>query len=380
MNNNQKTNDRYSGIALQSSAATIGRNSESPPHSYRPIEILPPREYKSLNKNMSDKELKESWLAASETAADGDKHLVAILKITTEDYDRENEKMLISGAKLDHYRANPVILWNHDTTIPAVGKALDIWASTDGALYIEAEFDNTDEFAGRLFRKMQQGIIRFCSIGFIPLAVEEISDTGDTGYPYHTRSLIHTSWELFEVSLVNVPMNPYAGGALFPNLHNPNNQEKKQYNKNKRGDNMSGLYNPETAFEKISERLHKNITETLSEIPSELQEIISDRCIKNIYDPIYDYSNKDYKPADKWKKAKDYFSQYKAGRKISNTNMNKLSQAKDLLSEVIDSATVDNESDDTETDESENKSIKPKADEGKRKVKYSAIAKKIYNQ
>lgn len=367
-------------ISDSSSSNSTGRaNNEFLPRSYRPVEILPPSSYKSI-KAGNDKELKDYWLADSEEDSEKDIYRTAILKITTEDYDRENERMLISGAKLDHYKANPVVLWNHDTTIPAIGKALNVWTESN-AIYIEAEFDNTDEFANKLLRKLRQGIIKYCSIGFIPL--KTAAEKRDIIlHPEHKetyeniQSLVtHTAWELFEVSLVNIPMNPYAGGALVPKSY----QEKKQNNKNERGGNMPELYNPQEVFEKIAERLHKSITDELSDLPDTDKEKLSDRCIKNIFDPIYEYSDKE--KFDNAKNSTSYFekaikefnTQLKAGRKISNTNMNKLSQARDLLSAVIDSATVDNGDDDEAIDKEDNKNIKAQSKKTKRKVRYSEI-------
>jgi hypothetical protein len=46
---------------------------------------------------------------------------------STESEDRVGDVILASGWELDAYLANPVILWAHDYSRPAIGKAEKVW-------------------------------------------------------------------------------------------------------------------------------------------------------------------------------------------------------------------------------------------------------------
>lgn len=101
-------------------------------------------------------------------------------------------------ADLTRYLANPIIGYGHDywgrDQLP-IGRA----AATviDGAqLLIEPEFDQDDEFAVAVERKLRAGYLNAVSIGF------DVHDVDELGVPGR--------WEMFETSVVPIPMDAAA--------------------------------------------------------------------------------------------------------------------------------------------------------------------------
>lgn len=119
--------------------------------------------------------------------------------------DRDQERVDPAGADFKNFKKNPVVLWAHDYTRPAIAKITNPKVK-DGRVVGKVEFDDkeTDEFAWMIGQKVKKGIISAGSIGFKPTTVEFVDDAKDS-----TR-LIHRKWELMEFSICNVPSNPNA--------------------------------------------------------------------------------------------------------------------------------------------------------------------------
>jgi len=119
--------------------------------------------------------------------------------------DRDSERVDPAGADFKNFKRNPVVLWAHDYTRPAIGKIMNPKVK-DGKVVGRVEFDDkeTDEFAWMIGQKVKKGIISAGSIGFKPNTVEFVDEPKDS-----TR-LVHRKWELMEFSICNVPSNPNA--------------------------------------------------------------------------------------------------------------------------------------------------------------------------
>ena len=119
--------------------------------------------------------------------------------------DRDQERVDPTGADFKNFKRNPVVLWAHDYTRPAIGKIANAKVK-DGKVVGKVEFDDkdTDEFAWMIGQKVKKGIISAGSIGFKPTKVEFVEEPKDA-----TR-LVHRNWELMEFSICNVPSNPNA--------------------------------------------------------------------------------------------------------------------------------------------------------------------------
>jgi len=123
---------------------------------------------------------------------------------TLSDYsvDRDNERIDPEGWDVKNFKGNPIMLWQHDTSIPAIGTVEGIRKSkAEGALLGKPQFDMDDPFAAMLANKVAKGILTKGSVGFRSLQVE-ISDNDK-----EKADLIHRKQELYEFSIVNIPSN-----------------------------------------------------------------------------------------------------------------------------------------------------------------------------
>lgn len=116
--------------------------------------------------------------------------------------DRGDEIISTDAWKLDNFKKNPVILLNHgmDPQIGStpVGVATEVRPTKDG-LFIKAKLSQLDDPVIKRIRGLvEERILRAFSVGFNPLETETDQKTG-------ARKI--TSAELFEVSIVGVPMN-----------------------------------------------------------------------------------------------------------------------------------------------------------------------------
>jgi HK97 family phage prohead protease len=106
------------------------------------------------------------------------------------------------GWILDAYKINPVILWSHNHSIPAIGIAenLNIIKDLQGVV----TFDEEDPFSASILSKVKRGIIKAGSVGFLPLEIEWVEDKDAREFFRYTKQ------ELVEFSICNVPANPFA--------------------------------------------------------------------------------------------------------------------------------------------------------------------------
>jgi hypothetical protein len=126
--------------------------------------------------------------------------------ITTPNYDRGNDRVFPTGAILDNYNRNPVVMWLHDYhgSTPSggipVAKCPYLKVTEEGIIAGPPQFLEGDPFAERVKNAWKQGYIKTASIGFSPVDYEE-NERG--GFDYKT-------WEMLEWSLVPIPMNAEA--------------------------------------------------------------------------------------------------------------------------------------------------------------------------
>ena len=122
-------------------------------------------------------------------------------------------RALTSGARLDRFKNNPVMLWMHfrDEGCQYWGESKPIGHWED----IEVEedritavpyFDLADDLSKLICAKVEEGTINATSIG-----LQTIATTKDEKYllPGQTRETI-TEWELIEASFVDIPANANA--------------------------------------------------------------------------------------------------------------------------------------------------------------------------
>jgi HK97 family phage prohead protease len=151
---------------------------------------------------MEEKEL--DYLEAVITKAD-DGSFIAVA--STNSVDRHGEIVDNNGWDLKSFKKNPVILWAHDHSEPAIGVSKKTWVDGVGKkakLMITPVLHDVTDKAKAIKTLVEMGIINSLSVGFKPLE----SPDGVT----------FTKNELLEVSMVNVPANADAMMMAYKSL------------------------------------------------------------------------------------------------------------------------------------------------------------------
>lgn len=128
---------------------------------------------------------------------------------TKESPDRTGDIVRTAGWEFDNFQKNPVFLWNHDPSIPPIGKILKI-ERMDKEVLFEVEFASAsvNEFADTVFKLFSNGFLSAVSVGFIPKDMEPIfSDDGMLVGVDIIRQ------ELLELSAVAIPAHQDALAA-----------------------------------------------------------------------------------------------------------------------------------------------------------------------
>jgi HK97 family phage prohead protease len=118
--------------------------------------------------------------------------------------DRDDERILVKGWDLKDFKKNPVLLWSHDHSRPAIGymkdmKKVDVLSGT--AVFVPK---SVDHFGWSIGQKLDLGILSSGSVGFWPLEYKFIDEQDDPAW------LEFQKQALLEFSICNVPSNPNA--------------------------------------------------------------------------------------------------------------------------------------------------------------------------
>ena len=126
--------------------------------------------------------------------------------MSDETLNRFEFRVKTEGLSLKNYKKNPVLLWSHDSSIPAIGKMENL-RKADGKLTGKAVFasQEVDQFAWSIGEKVKQGIISAGSIGFRVIDVDVPSKPKKDG-----TTMTVVAGDLEEFSICNVPANPNA--------------------------------------------------------------------------------------------------------------------------------------------------------------------------
>ena len=112
-------------------------------------------------------------------------------------------RMLTSGANLEEFRKNPVILLNHKDWELPIGRWENI--RIEGAqILADALFDEKDDVAVKIACKVEGGFLRMASMGAWP--PEEVSDAEELKLPGQTLPTV-TRWTAREASIVTIGAN-----------------------------------------------------------------------------------------------------------------------------------------------------------------------------
>ena len=123
--------------------------------------------------------------------------------ISTEAVDRYTDTVKLGGWQTKNFAKSPVVLWAHDDTIPAIGRASNT-RTTKGELKSTVTFADagTHPLADTVCALVQQKILRAASVGFIPLKTKASNEPG------RQFGLDILEQDLLEWSVVNIPANP----------------------------------------------------------------------------------------------------------------------------------------------------------------------------
>ena len=126
---------------------------------------------------------------------------------STYDNDRFDERVDPAGWELDRYLENPVVLWAHCHSIPAIGTASELTTTDCLSGKIRFNAKEIDEFGWSIGERVKAGVIRAGSVGML---VKEIEWIDHKKNPEEPCDLIIRKQELLEFSICNVPANPFA--------------------------------------------------------------------------------------------------------------------------------------------------------------------------
>ena len=129
-----------------------------------------------------------------------------VFTVTSDTLDRDSERVLPKSLEKDfaYYEENPVVLFHHDHSIPAVAKMVD-YTITEKEVVMRDQFaiDIDYPLAKVLWELYSKDYMRMTSIGFIPL---DWTDDEDMMLD-DQKGLTFTRVEIIEHSLVNVGAN-----------------------------------------------------------------------------------------------------------------------------------------------------------------------------
>jgi phage head maturation protease len=142
-------------------------------------------------------------------AVDAKKPAVYKFRANDGDFDRYQDRLNVKGWQLDAFNANPVLLYNHDAgdggflglgakNVLPIGKAR-VYVEGD-ALMSEVEFDQDDEFALKVERKVAKGYLNAVSVRYLMHKYHENERGG----------VDCDEQELLELSIVTIPGNQRA--------------------------------------------------------------------------------------------------------------------------------------------------------------------------
>lgn len=125
---------------------------------------------------------------------------------STQGQQRDGLDLRASGWKLDNYRRSPVVLWCHDYNSEPIGRAEVVTGSKD--LRAQVTFDQEDERAVRIERKVRGGYISAVSVGwdFVDSTGQRLDHWRMTAEELRDRAF----YDLLEISVVPVPADPNA--------------------------------------------------------------------------------------------------------------------------------------------------------------------------
>jgi len=169
---------------------------------------------------------------------------------STKDKDRWSDIVEPEAFKnaLSMYMLNPIVLLQHDMDKP-IGIVEDAKIDENG-LYIKAKITENEDW---VFSKLVNGVLRSFSIGYRVKDYED-RDIYNSDWEYAWSDFVIKELELYEISIVSVPMNPY---ALFKSMSDCFEKEEEVEETQEVVEDVS-----ETVEEPTEEKVEEKVEET----------------------------------------------------------------------------------------------------------------------
>jgi HK97 family phage prohead protease len=131
----------------------------------------------------------------------------ATCMISTINPDREGDRVIPEGGNFANFMKSPVLMWAHGgadgyASVP-IGSVTALEVMPGHGVKAEWKWLEGDPFADRIKNAWKQGVVRASSIGFKPITYMKNGMGNDI-----------ETWELLELSLCAIPMNPEAVRSL----------------------------------------------------------------------------------------------------------------------------------------------------------------------
>jgi HK97 family phage prohead protease len=143
-------------------------------------------------------------IMAAAPAAKNDPNRSYTFTISTSSPDRMNDVIVTSGWKLDAYKRNPVVLWQHNNQSLPIGRTTNIWIDGNRLRATVEIASDLTSYAATVRSMIDGGFISGASVGFRPLQFKFSTDKA------RPNGIDFLSAELLEWSIVTIPANPDA--------------------------------------------------------------------------------------------------------------------------------------------------------------------------
>lgn len=131
--------------------------------------------------------------------------------------DRMGDIIRVKGWDLEPFKQNPLLLWNHDSSGPPIGRVESVkkGSSEEGgkALLSTSRFFDAEKnpFADFIWRMVADGDLPAVSVGFMPRKTVRPDDAEERSkLGLGEWGVVYEEAELLELSVVTVPANPNA--------------------------------------------------------------------------------------------------------------------------------------------------------------------------
>lgn len=178
---------------------------------------------------------------------------------STKDKDRMNDVVEPTAFEetLKQYMTNPIVLLQHDMDKP-IGNVIEA-SIDDKGLFIKAKITEDTDW---VFSKLKNGVLRTFSIWYSVKDYETIENV-DAEWKYSYTNIIK-ALELFEISLVSVPANPFALVKSFDSCFKSEEEIETKEDENENNQNIESEEAENQEEDKVEEEV-KADDEELSE-------------------------------------------------------------------------------------------------------------------